>query len=109
MVLRLVRANHAVDLHVRAGHAFEPFDCHGKHLRPTTAEQSCRVAQLDLDADPIALDIDRTHATGTHRILVQVRVGVLTQYGFDSFACDGHDYSQRNLVKQTGILPRDSA
>ncbi len=97
--------DHAVHLHIGPADAVQPFDGHRQHLRPAAAKQPGGVAQLQLHADPVALDVDRTHTAGTHRVLIQMGVGVLAQYGFHSFAGDGHGYSWKDRANQTGILP----
>jgi len=78
----------AIDLHVGARHAFELLYRHCQHLRPAAAKQPGCITEFEPHANAIALNIDRTQASGRNRILIQMRVGVLTQYGFHSFACD---------------------
>ncbi len=58
LILRLVRTNHAVHLHIGTVDALAPFNGHRQHLRPTAAKQPGGVAQLQLHADPVALDVD---------------------------------------------------
>src|SRR5690606_4988616 len=93
-----------IDLYVRAAHAVELLDGHGQRLCPATAKQSGRIAEFELHADALALYLDRTHASGADRILVQMGVGVLTQYRFHSFTGDGHDYSKERPSKTGGHI-----
>src|SRR5690606_26096736 len=105
-ILRLVRLDHAIDLDIRAADTFELLDGHCQHLRPAAAKQIRRVTEFQLHADAIALYLDRTDASGTDRVLIQVRIGVLTQYGFHSFTGDGHDNShKKDRAKQEAMLP----
>ena len=87
--LSLVRGNDAGDLDTRRRHAVQAFDSHLQQLRPATLEQTGGVAQLKLDVDAIARNIDAAHASGADRVLVQIRVGVLAKDGFHRCAIDG--------------------
>ena len=60
-----------------------------QHLGPAVLEQPGGIAQLQLHADLPALDIHLAQATGTDLVLIQVRIGVLRQGGFDR--CAGND------------------
>ena len=89
LCLSLVRSDDTGDVDTGACHALQAFDGHLQHLCPATFEQTGGVAQFQLDADTITLDVDAAHAPGADRVLVQIRVGVLAKDGFHRCAIDG--------------------
>ncbi|MCY1554547.1 hypothetical protein D9M68_911230 [compost metagenome] len=81
-----MRLDHTIHLHLGAFDTREVLQGHLQHLRPATLEQAGGVTQLQAHAHLAALDIDIAQAAGTERVLIEVRIGELTQTGFDRFA-----------------------
>ncbi|MNF74629.1 hypothetical protein D3C84_566680 [compost metagenome] len=84
----LVGRDHTVDLHRGLAHAGEVFQAGLEQLGPAILEQPGGIAQFQAHAYAATVDADVTQTAGADRVLIEMRIDVLTQDRLDGGAGD---------------------